>query len=230
MQPDFHHGLLASKGRNILFHLRDVTCLRQMITIIASMAPSLADEELVGEYRRASPDARPTLANDLFARYYERVARWCYRFTGDRESAADLTQDVFLKAHRHLNSFQGTSQFGTWLYSIARNESINRMKRSAMPSTASEEALLDLPDLEPGPEDIAAYQSRSRRLHQFLRTALDDTERTVFTLHYGDDMPLDAITRLLRLDNASGAKAYIVSAKRKIARAVQRLSARGERL
>lgn len=194
------------------------------------MDSSLSDEELVGEYRGTSSEARPALANDLFARYYERMARWCYRFTGDRESAADLAQDVFLKAHRHLDSFQGTSQFGTWLYSIARNESINRMKRSPPPSTDGEEALLDLPDLEPGPEDIAAYKSRSRRLHEFLSTTLDEKERTVFTLHYGDDMPLDAITRLLHFDNASGAKAYIVSAKRKIARAVQRLSARGERL
>jgi len=43
-------------------------------------------------------------------------------------------------------------------------------------------------------------------------------------------MSLDAITRLLKLDNASGAKAYIVSARRKLARATQRLRARGEDL
>lgn len=194
------------------------------------MDPPLSDEELVEQYRNAPKGARPALANDLFARYYERMARWCGRFTGDRESAADLAQDVFLKAHRHLDSFQGTSRFGTWLYSIARNESINRMKRRPPLPTDSEEALLDLPDLGPGPEDIAADKSRSRRLHEFLSTTLDETERTVFTLHYGDDMTLDAVTRLLRLHNASGAKAYIVSAKRKIARAVQQLSARGERL
>ncbi|MEO8036304.1 MAG: sigma-70 family RNA polymerase sigma factor [Acidobacteriota bacterium] len=193
------------------------------------MDSSLSDEELVGEYRRASPEARATLADQLFTRYYERMARWCYRFTGDRESAADLAQDVFLKAHRHFDSFQGASQFGTWLYSIARNESINRMKRSPPPSEG-EDALVDLPDLEAGPEDIAAYKSRSRRLQEFLSTTLDELERTVFTLHYGDDMPLDAITRLLCLGNASGAKAYIVSARRKLARAAQRLSARGERL
>jgi len=184
----------------------------------------------VEAYRRAAPEARPALADELFARYYERVARWCYRFTGERESAADLAQDVFLKAHRHLDSFHGASQFGTWLYSIARNESINRMKSSPPRATDEEEVLIDLPDLAPGPEDIAAYKSRSRRLHEFLTTTLDETERTVFTLHYGDDMPLDAITRLLHFDNASGAKAYIVSAKRNIARAVQRLRARGEGL
>jgi hypothetical protein len=49
-----------------------------------------------------------------------------------------------------------------------------------------------------------------------LLTTLDETERTVSTLHFGDQMPLDAVTRLLALDNSSGAKAYIVSAKRKL--------------
>jgi RNA polymerase sigma-70 factor, ECF subfamily len=194
------------------------------------MEPSLSDEELVGEYRRASPEARRALADDLFSRYYERVARWCYRFTGDRESAADLAQEVFLKAHRHLDSFQGTSQFGTWLYSIVRNESINRSKRRGPPTTDAEEALADVPSLAPGPEEIATERSRARRLNEFLEATLDETERTVFTLHYGDDMPLDNITRMLRLENASGAKAYIVSAKRKLARAVPRLFARGEQL
>ena len=43
-------------------------------------------------------------------------------------------------------------------------------------------------------------------------------------------MPLEAISRLLRLDNASGAKAYIVSARRKVARATGRLKARGQEL
>ena len=42
------------------------------------------------------------------------------------------------------------------------------------------------------------------------------------TLHYAEEMPLDAITRLLSLKNSSGAKAYIVSAKRKLSSAVTR--------
>ena len=165
----------------------------------------------------------------LFASYYERVARWCFRFTGDRESALDLAQEVFLKAHRNLSSFRGDSQFGTWLYSIVRNEAINRAKKTTV-ETESDEALIEVPSLDPDPEEQATEQSRSRRLHRLLNETLDETERTVFTLHYGEDVPLDAITRMLRLENASGAKAYIVSAKRKLARAAEKSLARGEKL
>jgi RNA polymerase sigma-70 factor, ECF subfamily len=203
---------------------------RRSCDLTKPMQQELSDDALIAEYRQASLERRRALADELFGRHYERVARWCYRFTGNRESAADLAQDVFVKAHRHLESFQGSSRFSTWLYSIVRNEGLNRLQRNAPPMTDAEEALADVPALEPGPEEIATKNSRSRRLNEFLAATLDETERTVFTLHYGDDMPLDAITRMLGLQNASGAKAYIVSAKRKLARATEKLFARGERL
>jgi RNA polymerase sigma-70 factor, ECF subfamily len=188
----------------------------------------LSDEALVEACRSASTEERRTLTGELFARHYEKVARWCYRFTGDREAAADLAQEVFLKAYRRLDTFRGSSRFTTWLYSIVRNESLNRLRQAPRVDIADgDDELAEVPSLQPGPEDLAAQDSQRRRLHDFLIDTLDDTERTVFTLHYGDEMPLESITRLLGLDNASGAKAYIVSAKRKLARAVRRLHAQG---
>jgi RNA polymerase sigma-70 factor (ECF subfamily) len=189
------------------------------------------DETLLTAYREAAAHQKRAAADQLFAHYYERVGRWCFRFTGDRDAAADLAQEVFLKAHRHLDSFRGTAQFGTWLYSIVRNEAFNRAKRSALPiESESDEQLIDVPALDPDPEELASRSSTSRRLQQLLAATLDETERTVFTLHYGEELPLDAITRLLRLENSSGAKAYIVSAKRKLSRAVERWFVRGEKL
>ena len=188
-----------------------------------------SDDELVAICRNVSGTERDAAVNELFSRHYERVARWCLRLTGDREAAADLAQDVFLKAHRHLASFQGSSRFSTWLYTIVRNESVNRVRRAG-PATEDEELLADVATVEAGPDELVERGDRSNRLKEFLLTTLDDTERTVFTLHFGDDMPLDAVTRLLALENSSGAKAYIVSAKRKLAKAASRLRARGEQL
>lgn len=192
---------------------------------------TLSDAALVDAYKRTAGPERRVLANELFARHYERVGRWCYRLTGDRDSAADPAQDVFLKAHRHLETFQGTSQFSTWLYSIARHESMNRYaKQRTTPVSDPEDSLLEVASLEPTPEESAAGASRRERLHRFLRDTLDETERAVYTLHYGDGMSLEDVTRLLKLENTSGAKAYIVSARRKLARAVRQLRARGEDL
>jgi len=189
----------------------------------------LSDEELLAEVRGRTGDDRDALVNELFARHYERVARWCLRLTGDRDSGADLAQDVFLKAYRHLDSFKAASKFSTWLYSIVRNESFSRLQRAG-PPTDSDEVLAEVAALDPGPDEVAGRTERTQRVRNFLAATLDRLERTVFVLHYGEDMPLDAITRLLQLENTSGAKAYIVSARRKLARATQRLRARGEHL
>jgi RNA polymerase sigma-70 factor (ECF subfamily) len=187
----------------------------------------LSDEELLAEARRLRGVEREALVNELFARHYERVARWCLRFTGNRDSAADLAQDVFLKAHRHLDSFRAASRFSTWLYSIVRNESFSRLQRRPPPSD-SEEVLADIAAADAGPEELADRSQRGQYVRELLTATLDRLERAVFVLHYGEGMPLDAITRLLRLDNTSGAKAYIVSARRKLAKAAQRIRARGD--
>ena len=85
-------------------------------------------------------------------------------------------------------------------------------------------------DTEPATTNdaIAALDARDASLvvRQLMDDVLDDTEKRVMTLHYGHDLRLDAITAALGLTNASGAKAYIVSAKRKLNAAVKRWNAR----
>jgi len=193
----------------------------------------LADEDLVKQCQAASGAEHKKLADELFSRYYEKVGRWCFRFTGERESAADLAQDVFVKAYRHLGTFAGASKFSTWLYVIVRNECFNRSSSNAakMNAEGGEEMLATIPDVgTPSPYDAAATASSNVQLRALLQDTLDETERRVFTLHYGEDVPLDSLTSLLGLTNASGAKAYIVSAKRKLAKAVQRMKVKGVQL
>ncbi len=107
---------------------------------------------------------------------------------------------------------------------------MNHLKsRSRQPTPAEAGDLDDLPDhAAPRPDQGLEQQAWSRFVQGLLDQALDDTEKRVFTLHYGDEVPLDSITRLLGLSNRSGAKAYIVSARRKLRRAVRLWKARKE--
>lgn len=190
-----------------------------------------SDEDLLVAIGRATGDDRRDLADRLFERHYERVGRWCFRFMGDRDQAADVAQNVFIKAYRHLDSFQGTARFTTWLYTIVRNECFAALRQSTRhPVEGDEDLLVDVPSADDDPERQAVRASDGQYAHQVLLDTLDVTERTVFVLHYGDGLPLEAITRALGLANASGAKAHIVSAKRKLARALPRIAARGGRL
>ena len=90
---------------------------------------SLSDEELVERARREpgreSETADAALAV-LYRRFYPKVAAWCLRLSGDRQEAADLAQEVFLRVHERLALFRGESRFSTWLYTVTRSVVINR--------------------------------------------------------------------------------------------------------
>jgi len=190
---------------------------------------SLSDEELIARYRLApaSIGSRPLL-EELFRRHQTRVVALCYRLTGDRTQAADLAQDVFAKAYTGLDTFRSDAKFTTWLYVIARNRWRDTLRaRQARPREVPEDAMVDV-ELTERNEALAALDARYARtlIRTIMDDALDETERHVMTLHYGHDMRLDAITAALGLTNASGAKAYIVSARRKLNAAVKRWNAK----
>jgi RNA polymerase sigma-70 factor, ECF subfamily len=187
----------------------------------------LDDEELIACYRAGgdSPYGREQL-DELFRRYHVRVAAWCLRLTGNREVAADLAQEVFLKAYRNLESFRGDAKFSTWIYSIARNHCFNYIKsRSRQPVEVGDEPLVDATAGVQDVLDALEKADSERRALQLMEEVLDEVEKKVMTLHYAEEMPLDSVTRFLSLTNPSGAKAYIVSAKRKLKRALQRSEA-----
>jgi RNA polymerase sigma factor (sigma-70 family) len=184
----------------------------------------LSDEDLIAEYRLAptSPKSRQ-LIDELMGRHHARVVAWCYRFTTDRDRAADLAQDVFIKAYSSLDAFRLDSKFTTWLYVITRNRCRDDQRaRAARPREAPEAAMLDSQPSEWN-EALTALDARDARtvVRGLMDEVLDETEKRVMTLHYGHDMRLDAITATLGLTNASGAKAYIVSARRKLSAAVK---------
>jgi RNA polymerase sigma-70 factor (ECF subfamily) len=185
----------------------------------------LSDEALVELYRsHAGAAAGDPFLDRLFQRHHRRVAVWCLRMTGEAGSAADLAQEIFLKAFQHIGSFRGDAKFTTWLYAIARNRCMDELRsRASRPEEMPDATLEDIADLRT--EDVSAALERQDSeavLKRMMRESLDDVERNVMTLHYAEEMPLDAITRLLRLTNPSGAKAHIVSARRKLAQALDR--------
>jgi RNA polymerase sigma-70 factor, ECF subfamily len=182
---------------------------------------NLSDEDLIVIYREKWGWAREDAAAELFARHQARITRWCWRFTRDRESASDLAQEILLRAFRNLDSYRGDCRFSTWLYVIARNLCMSAIqKRSNEPIWVAKASPVDFPDTAAVDVHTAVETEQSRRKNwRFILDTLDETEARVMMLHYGQEMPLNAVSRMLGLTNKSGAKAYIVSARRKLAAA-----------
>ncbi len=155
---------------------------------------------------------------ELHRRYEARVTSWCWRVVKDRDRAADLAQEVFLRAYRYMQSFRGDSKLSTWLYSITRNYCLNAIKKSSRnPAEGADQFPVNLRG-----ESGAETHGRMERDEEFaalwrvVNRTLSSAEARVIALHYGHGLPLALITRQLGLTNPSGAKAYIVNARRKL--------------
>ncbi|MBL8242124.1 MAG: RNA polymerase sigma factor [Bryobacterales bacterium] len=191
---------------------------------------ALSDEELVALYQeRGGPPAGTPYANELFQRHYARVSLWCFRIAGDRDRATDLAQEVFVKAWGHLAHFRSDAKFSTWLFAIARNHCFNALKsRARTAEDAVESDILDVLGIQAAGFDTALERAEMLDVaRQMMARELTPVEARVMALHFVEDLPLATISRLLRMENASGAKAYVVSARRKLKVAVDRWMTKG---
>lgn len=179
----------------------------------------LTDEELIATARREPVSADACLAA-LYRRYYTKVAGWCLRISGDRQEAADLAQEVFLRVHERLGSFRGESRFSTWLYTVTRSVAINRgiAARRRETRDLDDESVPEPVEPSPGADEQLERSQFAAALREAMARDLEPLEAKVLYLHFVDGMPLAGITDLLRLANKSGAKAYIVSGGRKLKR------------
>ncbi len=94
----------------------------------------MRDEGLV---RAAATGDREAFA-EFMDLYYDRIFRFCFRLTGSREEAEDLTQDICLALPAKLRSFRGRARVTTWLYRVAMNAAHDRRRRVASRTKAAE--------------------------------------------------------------------------------------------
>jgi RNA polymerase sigma-70 factor, ECF subfamily len=87
---------------------------------------------------------RSVLATDfeaLYELYQRRVFMWCLRVVRNMDDAEDLRQDVFLVLFRKIDTYRGQSAFSTWLYRLATNVALMRVRRKVLPQTSVDEIL-----------------------------------------------------------------------------------------
>lgn len=180
---------------------------------------TLADAELVELCR--PPAASDAASQELFRRHRQRVYLWCFRMAHDHDEAVDLTQEVFIRAFRSLDGFDGRSSFATWVYRIARNHCLNVLASRRM---KWRQRLAQIDDLEV-PDPQAAEALHQADIKGELEEVLDRAARLMppdeldaFVLHYRDGLTVKEITRVLGCTNATGARTLIQNARRKFRR------------
>jgi RNA polymerase sigma-70 factor (ECF subfamily) len=168
------------------------------------------EAELLARCRRGDAAAW----DELFDLHYAPAARFIFQLAHDftHEDAEEICQEVFLSVIKNIDSFQGGSQFQTWLFRIAANkardyrERRNAAKRGGGQMTVSLNAedpenglSLDPPTSAPGPDTQLMSAEQIARVHCAL-DQLEESCREIIELRYFGDLSYDEISESLNLN------------------------------
>jgi len=146
----------------------------------------------------------------LVLSHQRRTFNVAYRILGDHDEALDLTQEVFIQAHRSLGQFRGEARFGSWLLAIAVNQCRNRLKHWQRRARSKHDSLSapigeegsDLQRELPDPGTTAAEALEGRQLEELVNEELkhvDEEYRTVLVLRELQGVAYEEIARMLEV-------------------------------
>jgi RNA polymerase sigma-70 factor (ECF subfamily) len=178
-----------------------------------------------------------TLAGDrdafrvLVERHSRNVYGLAYRMTGNQHDSEEVVQEAFLRAYQKLSQFASRANFGTWVYRIAANYAIDRMRQKktedsnrALPARETEEgAEVDLmssvPDAAPSPERLAQSGQLAVEMRRALRQ-LTPAERTAFVMRHWGGSGIEEIADVLK-SSTSAAKNTVFRSVQKLRKALE---------
>jgi RNA polymerase sigma-70 factor, ECF subfamily len=186
-----------------------------------------------------------TLAGDrdafrvLVERHSPNVFRLAYRMTGNQYDAEEVVQEAFLRAYQKLSQFAARANFGTWVYRIAANYAIDRMRQRKSEDANREpapranddgievDAMSFVPDSAPNPERLAQSEQLSVHMRRALQE-LTPAERTAFVMRHWGGSGIEEIAEALK-SSTSAAKNTIFRSVQKLRRALEPfVEARGQ--
>lgn len=112
---------------------------------------------------------------ELISTHQNMIYNYCYRMSGNLHDAEDLTQEVFIKVYKSLETFKGKSKFSTWIYRIAYNTCIDRHRKNKpiddnMVFLDSEDEYINLKSKSDIPEDELLTKESQDRIQRCINS------------------------------------------------------------
>lgn len=151
----------------------------------------------------------------LVDRYKDLVFGLIYRLLQHKEETEEASQDVFVKAFHALSSFKGEASFKTWLYRIAYNTAISRLRKKNIKLTSINEDIMEA--VEPVVDDalkLLAEREKKATLENGL-SKLAATDRAILLLYYWEEMNINEVAESMGLTN-SNVKIKLMRARKKL--------------
>ena len=178
-----------------------------------AMLPGVSDEQLISELLKGDTNC----FGILYSRYYSKVYARCYSFFRNNDDAFDMTQDILLKAFRHVDSFGGHSKFSTWLYAITNNYCITqsgKRNRNYLEQIHAAHQIQDEQAEETEYEERIKREALESNLDEYLNL-LTDEERKMLILKYRKNYSVKELQKEFDL-SSSAVKMRLLRARMKM--------------
>lgn len=160
-----------------------------------AQAPAITKERVQAPTAnpQVQPTAEPAEFTDLYHQYFPKVFAYVYGRVQDKEISLDIVSDVFEKAFIKMRSLRSPESFGSWLFTIARNEVSSHWRKTKPAAKAAQEAAWEneLHAHPKGPEETVLHKERLAALSQMVKQ-LPRREQEIIALKFDDGPPAEA--------------------------------------
>ena len=138
--------------------------------------------------------------------FQDKLYRVCFRMLGNRHEAEDIAQEAFVRAFINIHTFDTKRKFSTWIYRIATNLCIDRIRKkkpdyfldAEVAGTEGLNMYSQIASTEELPEEEVLKMEMQDRV-QYEISRLPDKYRAVIVLKYMEDLPLQEISDILEM-------------------------------
>src|SRR5918997_80253 len=182
---------------------------QDILVMGSTVMTAAANWDIVGPAETDAELARAAAAGDrgafagIYDRYADRLHDFCVGMLRDRDGAEDCVQDPFCTAATRLPQLREADKLRPWLYSIARNEALRRIRDRRRESLSDE--LPEVVSHEPGPDTLAARTELADLITE-AAGGLSDRDRSVLELAYRHGLDGDDLADALGVSPANATK------------------------
>ena len=155
------------------------------------------DSEIVRQIQ--SDDA--AAFDELMRRYKRPVVSFIFRMLGNSQDADDVAQDVFVRVYQNLDTYRPETKFSTWLFALARNAAIDRIRWRARHRTESIESAPEIMAPSGTAEEVNAHEIGDQIAAAVAK--LPEDQRTAVVLSEYHEMSYAEIAGVMRCSEKS---------------------------
>ncbi len=153
----------------------------------------------------------------LVDRYKDLVFTLALRMLKNREEAEEVSQDTFIKTYKSLHKFKGDSKFSTWIYRVAYNTCLDRLKKNK--KHFNDVAIDEFAEHQVKTIDNALDKMEQEEHNQAIKdclTLLPNDDSFLLTLYYFEERSLEEISKIIGI-KANNVKVKIFRSRKKLA-------------